>query len=188
MALARTDEFSWCFPGEDASLEIKTKPKQKQLNEIGSLQTTRLLRECDLVKSATVYVKSPLMPIRFVLFLVFALLMLTGLWWFWPKPEQVVAAADTPMAAPGLVIHWQVVQGQRVAGPEKFAARVGETITLEVGSDRNDSLHIHGDDLTLPILAGKNMRLEWTPKHSGRFDMELHDSHTVLTQVEVLPR
>ena len=62
------------------------------------------------------------------------------------------------------------------------------TITLEVGSDRNDTLHIHGDDLTLPLLAGKNMRLEWTPKHSGRFEIELHHSDAVLTQVDVLPR
>lgn len=128
------------------------------------------------------------MALRFLGFVALTAVVLTGLWWFWPKPEQIVAAPDTPMAVPGLVIHWQVVQGQRVAGPEKFAARVGETITLEVGSDRNDTLHIHGDDVTLPILAGKNMRLDWTPKHSGRFEMELHDSHSVLTQVDVLSR
>jgi hypothetical protein len=128
------------------------------------------------------------MPIRLAAFLLIAVLMLSGLWWFWPKPAQVAAAADTPMAAPGLVIHWQVIQGERVAGPAKFAARVGETITLEVGSDRNDKLHVHGDDLTLPLLAGKNMRMDWTPKYSGRFEIELHDSDTVLTQVDVLPR
>lgn len=128
------------------------------------------------------------MNLRLVLFLVLSLVSLSGLWWLWPKPSQPVTAADTPMATAGHLIHWQVRAGQRVQGPAKFAVRVGDVITLEIASDRNDELHVHGDDLKVPLLADKSIRIDWTPAHSGRFDMELHHAGLTLTQVDVLPR
>lgn len=128
------------------------------------------------------------MNLRLALFLVISLASLSGLWWLWPKPSQPVAAADTPMASAGHLIHWRVQAGQRVQGPEKFAVRVGDVVTLEIASDRNDVLHVHGDDLKVPLLADKSIRIDWTPVHSGRFEMELHDAGLTLTQVDVLPR
>lgn len=125
---------------------------------------------------------------RLALFAVVSLLALAGLWRFWPKPVMPAAPADTPVAANGNLVHWRVENGQRVQGPAKFAVRVGERITLEVASDRDDTLHLHGDDLKVPLLADKNIRIDWTPAHSGRFDMELHHAGLTLTQVDVLPR
>ena len=128
------------------------------------------------------------MNLRLAVFAVLALASLAGLWKFWPKPSMPVAASDTPVAVAGNLVQWRVENGQRVQGPAKFAVRVGDVITLEVASDRNDTLHIHGDDLKLPLLADKNIRMDWTPVHSGRFDLELHDAGLTLTQVDVLPR
>jgi len=125
---------------------------------------------------------------RLALFILLSLVSLTALWWLWPKPSQPVAAADTPMATAGYLIHWRIEAGQRVQGPAKFAVRAGDTITLEFASDRVDELHIHGDDLKVPLLADKSIRIDWTPANSGRFDMELHHAGQVLTQVDVLPR
>lgn len=128
------------------------------------------------------------MNLRLVLFIVLTLASLSGLWWLWPKPAQPLASPNTPMAQVGNLVHWQVRGGQRVAGPEKFAVRVGDTITLEIGSDRDDTLHLHGDDISVPLLADKNIRVDWTPKHSGHFAMELHKSDLTLAQIDVLPR
>lgn len=125
---------------------------------------------------------------RLVFFFALALASLTGLWWLWPKPALPVAASDTPVAVAGNLVQWRVEKGQRVQGPAKFAVRVGDAITLEVASDRNDTLHVHGDDLKVPLLADKNIRIDWTPVHSGRFEMELHDTGLTLAQVDVLPR
>jgi len=132
--------------------------------------------------------KNNTMKFRLILFLILSLGVLAGLWWLWPKPVAPVADADTPMATAGYLIHWRVEAGQRMQGPAKFAVRVGDTITLEVASDRDDVLHIHGDGLKVPLLADKNVRIDWTPAHSGHFDLELHHSGLTLTQVAVLPR
>ena len=105
------------------------------------------------------------MNLRLALFLVLSLVSLSGLWWLWPKPAQPVAAADTPMASSGHLIHWRVQNGQRVQGPEKFAVRVGDIVTLEVASDRNDVLHVHGDDLKVPLLAEIGFGPNWEQAH-----------------------
>ncbi|MEO6698251.1 MAG: hypothetical protein ABIR53_02110 [Paraperlucidibaca sp.] len=128
------------------------------------------------------------MNLRFIIFIVLTLTLLSGLWWLWPKPAQSLASPDAPMVQVGNLLRWQVRAGQRVAGPAKFAVRVGDSITLEVASDRDDTLHLHGDDISVALLADKNIRVEWTPKHSGHFAMELHESHLTLAQIDVLPR
>jgi hypothetical protein len=150
----------------------------------------RLRRSGYLVESlaALTIASNHAMNLRLVLFIVLTLASLSGLWWLWPKPPQPVASPDAPMAEVGNLLQWQVRAGQRVAGPEKFAVRVGDTITLEIISDRDDTLHLHGDDISVVLLANKSTRMDWTPKYSGHFAMELHDSHLTLAQVDVLPR
>lgn len=128
------------------------------------------------------------MKYKALIFTLVTLLALSALWWLWPKPSQPIASSETLLVQAGSLIHWQVSDSQRVAGPAKFAVRVGDTITLDISSDHADELHIHGDDLKLAVLANKSARITWRPQHSGRFDMELHHSDLTLAQVDVLPR
>lgn len=86
------------------------------------------------------------------------------------------------------MLRWQVADGQRLAGPARFAVRQGDTVTIEVLADQADELHLHGDELKLMLRPGEAAQLIWRPAHSGLFDMELHHAGLTLAQIEVLPR
>ena len=98
------------------------------------------------------------------------------------NPEVVVAASSA-----GVEERFEVAKGQRVLGPDRIIARQGQQVQIEVLSDRDDELHLHGYDLHLPLLAGKAVTLTLRADHSGRFELELHKQHLTLAALEVHP-
>lgn len=62
---------------------------------------------------------------------------------------------------------------------------VGESLTITVTSDHDNTLHAHGFDIEQVVKAGQ--RLDITVKGSlpGVYDVELHDPELRLLQVAV---
>lgn len=121
-----------------------------------------------------------------LLFLLAAGVALVLLWyWLAPAAEPVPAAPAEPVLR---VVAWQVQEGRRVHGPDRVSARAGERLRLQVRSDRDDELHIHGYELRLALVANQSRTLELDLTRSGRFEVELHRAHLPLTVLEVQPR
>lgn len=120
-------------------------------------------------------------------FLLCAALVLLGLW-HWLKPVARPLPQVTTAAAVAQDIDWVVRDGRRVSGPELVTARVGETLRLRVRSNRADELHVHGYEVSRELPADHLVVLELPLAMSGRFDIELHAAHQVLTVLEVQPR
>lgn len=120
-------------------------------------------------------------------FLLCAALVLLGLW-HWLKPVARPLPQVATAAAVAQDIDWVVRDGRRVSGPELVTARVGETLRLRVRSNRADELHVHGYEVSRELPADHLVVLELPLAMSGRFDIELHAAHQVLTVLEVQPR
>jgi len=112
--------------------------------------------------------------------------------WARPQPQPVVVAApaSTP-AAPRVMVavrefEFTVAQG-KVRGPPDLTANQGQRVTVRVRSDVADELHIHGYELSAPLPAGEPVALTFIAARSGRFEIELHDSHLQLGALEVQP-
>ena len=101
--------------------------------------------------------------------------------------EEAEHAADASAESAAVQVRYQVTQGQRVLGPDRIVAQQGQQVQIEVLSDRDDELHLHGYDLHLPLPAGKPVTLSVDAKHSGRFELELHKQHLTLAALEVHP-
>lgn len=104
-------------------------------------------------------------------------------------------AADAPTAPsdeevlPELrIFRIEVTGGQLESGPTVIQVEQGESITLQVVSDRADEFHLHGYDLRLDLEPNTPATLHIEADRSGRFGYELHSAHREIGVLEVRPR
>lgn len=94
------------------------------------------------------------------------------------------ATADSASAA---AVSFAVEGGELVSGPEQLEVAVGETVTIEVTSDTADELHVHGYNKTVALTPGEPATLEFEAGIAGVWEIELHDSGNLLTELRVTP-
>lgn len=102
-------------------------------------------------------------------------------------PAQAPAATPEPTPA---IKRFRLEVGEQglISGPAVIRVRQGDQIEIELVSDIDDELHLHGYDRHLHLAAGKTAVLKLTAELSGRFDYELHKRHLELGALEVLPQ
>jgi len=126
------------------------------------------------------------MNVRAIVFIGLGVVLLSGLFlWFRPSPEPV--SSQSPQAALTHAVEFQVRGGERIAGPPVVRVPRGTTVRLTVSADRDDELHLHGYDRTLALEAGEPATLTVSARQAGRFELELHADHTLVTVLEVRP-
>lgn len=125
---------------------------------------------------------------RSFLFVLIATALLGGLWFIF-KPIETLPPAEVsvPAVRPVKTFAIELRNRKRVAGPEVITVTQGDTVTIQIISDKADELHLHGYDLSLKIVAGVPAELSFTATQSGRFNYELHHSHHDLGVLEVIP-
>ncbi len=62
---------------------------------------------------------------------------------------------------------------------------VGESLTVTVTSDHDNTLHAHGFDIEQVVKAGQRMAFTVRGTQPGVYDVELHDPELRLLQVAV---
>jgi len=105
-----------------------------------------------------------------------------------PAPSDLSLTPAAPMTRLPKVFELTVKQGKLASGPATLAAREGDDIVIRVTSDRADELHLHGYDLEMMLKANEPAELSFKALRSGRFEYELHKSHTDLGALEVQPK
>lgn len=62
-----------------------------------------------------------------------------------------------------------------------------QPVSLNIISNSDDELHIHGLDIAVPISSSKSATLNLNPSISGQFPFEIEESHIELGKFEVQP-
>ncbi|MFG3349759.1 hypothetical protein ACGF1Z_32445 [Streptomyces sp. NPDC048018] len=96
------------------------------------------------------------------------------------------APRTTPAAPPGGRTLTIAISGNSVQPPpSRVELKKGERLTLQVTSDRADTLHVHGYDRETELPPGRQATLTLTADRTGLFEVETHESGLVLTQLVV---
>ena len=62
---------------------------------------------------------------------------------------------------------------------------LGSQVRLQVTSDVDDELHVHGFDIEEPLEAGRTTMVEFTADQQGVFEVETHETELELLQLAV---
>lgn len=78
------------------------------------------------------------------------------------------------------------VTGKKVTPqPRMVNISVGESLTVTVTSDHDNTLHAHGFDIEQPVRAGQRLDITVRGAQPGVYDIELHNPELRLLQVAV---
>ena len=136
---------------------------------------------------------------RNFIYAILAIISLIALWFFMaPSAPQTSVVAF--VASPDLTIniepkaaietadyHWQIQSG-KIIGPQQIEVPQNETLLLSFISDVPDEVHLHGYEQAVQINANEPATLRVRLEHSGRFELETHRLHRVISVLEVEPR
>jgi plastocyanin len=78
-----------------------------------------------------------------------------------------------------------VRDGKVTPKPRRVTVSLGDQIRLQVTSDVDDELHVHGFDVEEPLEAGRTTTVELTADQQGVFEVETHETELELLQLEV---
>jgi hypothetical protein len=78
------------------------------------------------------------------------------------------------------------ISGDAVSPPPgRVKVAVGQTVRIEVSSDHDDTVHVHGYDIEAPSRPGAPATITFVANRSGLFEVESHDPDALLTQLLV---
>jgi len=101
-----------------------------------------------------------------------------------PLPSGVTASAPF-VGTVGTVVAVTLAGGRVSTPSRRVRTRAGTPVRLTVTSDVADEVHVHGLDLTLPLVPGQPAVLDFTPTAQGTFEVELHGSRQLLFSLQV---
>jgi hypothetical protein len=64
--------------------------------------------------------------------------------------------------------------GEPVGGPAEVEVTKGDEVTLEISSDADGEVHVHGYEIEKPIKAGATVKVAFTADIDGKFEIEQH--------------
>ena len=95
------------------------------------------------------------------------------------------SASPPPSTSAGRRIDVTVTGKQVKPQPATVDIAVGESLTIAITSDKANTLHGHGFEVTKDMLAGEQVSVTIKGARSGVFEFELHDPALRLFQVAV---
>ena len=78
-----------------------------------------------------------------------------------------------------------VRDGKVTPKPRRVSIPLGDQVRLQVTSDVDDELHVHGFDVEEPLEAGRTTTVELTADQQGVFEVETHETELQLVQLAV---
>jgi plastocyanin len=101
-----------------------------------------------------------------------------------PKSAGIASAEPNP-ASPAVEVNVSVRDGKVAPKPHRVDVTQGATVRLQVTSDVDDVLHVHGFDVEEPLEAGHTTTVELTADQPGVFEVETHETELELLQLEI---
>jgi hypothetical protein len=102
-----------------------------------------------------------------------------------PSADAAPTSGTAPAGATGQRIEVRAVRGSVSGDTGRVTVPLGTAVTLAVTSDAPDEVHVHGYDLTTALSPGTPSELAFDATLPGVFEVELHESGTVLLFLQV---
>lgn len=110
-----------------------------------------------------------------------------------PSPATPeTASAPTQTGTPGATedtadetIRVSVQDGEASPPPDRVTVQQGDRVRIVVTSDQSDEVHVHGYDETVDLEPDEPGTVEFTADQPGLYEVETHDSGTLLFQLVV---
>jgi FtsP/CotA-like multicopper oxidase with cupredoxin domain len=116
-----------------------------------------------------------------IVLIVVAIIILVGLF-------IALKPSSKPAQQPALTtFNYVINNGQITSGPDTITLKQGDAVKIEVTSDTNDELHLHGYNKEIELEPNKPTSIDFNANLTGRFELELHKADKVIAQVEVQP-
>lgn len=112
---------------------------------------------------------------------IMALLILVGAFIILKPNRQAVAAriVETSITVENLKL---------VKGPSSIVANQGDTVIINITSDKAAEVHLHGYDKKLELKPGFTQSVNFKAITAGNFEYELEDTGTTLGTLQVAPK
>lgn len=102
-----------------------------------------------------------------------------------PAPAGSSASAAASPSSTPVEVTVAVTDGKVAPKPHRVKVPLGSQVVLQVTSDVDDEVHVHGFDVEKPLDAGQTTTIELTADQQGVFEVETHESELLLVQLEV---
>lgn len=102
-----------------------------------------------------------------------------------PSVSATVTVPASTAQDAGDTIEVEVRGGKLVKAPGTVDVQRGEHVTLTVTADVADEVHLHGYDLSVEAVPGRQATLEFLADIPGRFEAELENVHMTLVEFQV---
>ena len=95
------------------------------------------------------------------------------------------SASGEPDPATPVTVTVAVTDGKVTPKPHRVKIAQGSVVELQVTSDVDDELHVHGFDVERPLEAGVTTTVELQADEPGLYEVETHETELELLQLEV---
>jgi heme/copper-type cytochrome/quinol oxidase subunit 2 len=96
-----------------------------------------------------------------------------------------IASGEPNPAKEPVTVTVSVTDGKVSPKPSRVKVPLGSTVELQVTSDVDDELHVHGFDVEKPLEAGITTTVELQADEAGLYEVETHETELELLQLEV---
>ena len=83
------------------------------------------------------------------------------------------------------VVEVSLKDGKATPNGDRLTVDKGTILRLEITSDHDDEVHVHGYDVEIPVTAGATVKKEITLDQVGRFEIESHEPALTIVQLVV---
>ncbi len=99
--------------------------------------------------------------------------------------DKTTTTTEVKSVPEATVIH--LVNGVPEGGKQKIAVNKGDVVRLNVTSDDDEQIHVHGYDLEKEVSPGSPATFKFTADIEGRFEVESHSTDTQIAELTVNP-
>ena len=101
---------------------------------------------------------------------------------------QPPSALTTPSTAPTPSVRTITIElkdGKASPNGDRVNLDEGEPFVLDITSDRDDEVHVHGFDKEIEVTAGKRVTVTMMADRTGRFEVESHHPELLIVVLQI---
>ena len=101
---------------------------------------------------------------------------------------QPPSALTTPSTAPTPSVRTITIElkdGKTSPNGDRVNLDEGEPFVLDITSDRDDEVHVHGFDKEIEVTAGKRVTVTMMADRTGRFEVESHHPELLIVVLQI---